>query len=302
MAVSYDYYRIFYFVAKYRSFTRAAAILMSSQPNVTRTINLLESALGCTLFVRSNRGVALTPEGEALYAHIRLAQEQISAGEQAVASARSLQSGSVSVGTSETALLGLLLPVLRRYHLTYPGIRIRLTNHSTPQAIAALQSGLVELAVVTTPLLPAQSRPGLRQTHLADYQDILIGGPHFAALAGRPQPLEALCRLPLVCMDRSTHTYEFYSDWFARHHLLLQPDIEVATADQILPLVKNDLGLGFLPTFFAADAVARGEVFRIPTETPIPPRSICLLTARGPLSLAAQALAAMLRDTAACAG
>ena len=53
-----------YFVAaaETRSFTKAAGTLLSSQPNLTRTIRNLESALGCTLFVRSNRGAVLTPD------------------------------------------------------------------------------------------------------------------------------------------------------------------------------------------------------------------------------------------------
>ena len=82
MFISYDYYRVFYYVAKCRNFTQAASLLMSNQPNVTRTIQNLESQLGCTLFVRSNRGVRLTPEGERLYSHIRIAVEQIHAGEE----------------------------------------------------------------------------------------------------------------------------------------------------------------------------------------------------------------------------
>ena len=62
MEVTYDYYRIFYYAAKYKSFSQAATILMSNQPNVTRAIHNLESQLGCRLFIRSNRGAELTPE------------------------------------------------------------------------------------------------------------------------------------------------------------------------------------------------------------------------------------------------
>ena len=53
MSVSYDYYRIFYYVAKYGSFTRAASILMNSQPNITRTIANLEKELDCRLFLHN---------------------------------------------------------------------------------------------------------------------------------------------------------------------------------------------------------------------------------------------------------
>ena len=33
--ITYDYYRIFYYVAQYKSFTRAAEALHNNQPNIT---------------------------------------------------------------------------------------------------------------------------------------------------------------------------------------------------------------------------------------------------------------------------
>ena len=75
MYVSYDYYRVFYFVAKYENISQAAKLLLNNQPNITRTIKNLESALGCTLFVRNRHGVKLTPEGERLYSHVKIAFE-----------------------------------------------------------------------------------------------------------------------------------------------------------------------------------------------------------------------------------
>lgn len=70
MYISLDSYRVFYYVAQYHSFTKAADMLYSNQPNVTRTIKNLENSLGCALFVRSRKGVQLTPEGEELFTHI----------------------------------------------------------------------------------------------------------------------------------------------------------------------------------------------------------------------------------------
>lgn len=67
MNVNFEYYKIFYYVAKYGSFTKAARALGSTQPNVTRAMNCLEQQLNTTLFIRTNRGVQLTPEGERLY-------------------------------------------------------------------------------------------------------------------------------------------------------------------------------------------------------------------------------------------
>ena len=72
----FDYYRIFYYVAKYKSFSKAAKFLHNNQPNITRCMNIMESELGCTLFIRSHRGIKLTPEGEQLYAHVAIANKK----------------------------------------------------------------------------------------------------------------------------------------------------------------------------------------------------------------------------------
>ena len=81
MNISYDYYRTFYFVAKHKSFTAAAEELFAGQPNVTRTVKMLEEQLGCALFVRTKRKVELTPEGEKLFQHVRIAIEHLIRGE-----------------------------------------------------------------------------------------------------------------------------------------------------------------------------------------------------------------------------
>ena len=294
MSVTYDYYRIFYYVAKYHSFTRAAKLLMNSQPNITRAMNNLEQELGCRLFLRTHKGVTLTPEGEKLFAHVQIAQEHIHAGEAELSSARNLEKGHTSIGASETAMPGLLLPVLREFHRMYPGIRIQITNQSTPQAVEAVWSGAVELAVVTTPT--GTIRP-LKEIPLMPFREILVSGPGFSQLAGHAVCLKELQACPLVCLGRGTKTREFYDALFAKHGLTLQPDIEVATVDQILPLVKYELGLGFLPEFFAREALEKGEILQVRLMEPIPERSICLVRDSGrPLSAAALALEKALLD------
>ena len=51
MNINFEYYKIFYYVAKYHNFTKAAKVLESSQPNVTRAMNCLEQQMHSTLFV-----------------------------------------------------------------------------------------------------------------------------------------------------------------------------------------------------------------------------------------------------------
>ena len=67
--VTLDLYRVFVQVAREGSFSAAARSLYLSQPAVSQAILHLERQLKATLFLRSVRGVTLTPEGALLFEH-----------------------------------------------------------------------------------------------------------------------------------------------------------------------------------------------------------------------------------------
>ena len=292
MNISYDYYRIFYYVAKCRSITQAASILMSNQPNVTRTIKNLEKELDCVLFVRSRQGVQLTPEGEKLFEHIQIAFEHIEAAEEEIALKKTMQRGIVTIGASELALHCLLLPILKEYRQRYPGIRIRVSNHSTPQALEALKNGLVDIAVVTTPLDLSDS---IKSTLIKSIREVAICGSAFSFLKEKHLTLSELAEYPLICLGESTKTYEFYANLFKDKGIPFVPSVEAATADQILPLVMHDLGIGFVPISFCENVKDTDSVHILRLEETIPSRNICLVKrTETSLSIAAKKLEKMI--------
>ncbi len=298
MNLSYDNYRIFYYVAKYQGFTHAALVLGSNQPNVTRTIKNLEQALGCKLFVRSNRGVQLTPEGEKLYAHVSLAFQHIQAGETELVANQSLESGVVTIAASEIALHYCLLPVLNAYRTKYPGVRIRVFNNSSPQAVEVLKNGLADFAIVTA----SHDFPKTVRSHrIMEVQELPIAGAPFSFLREKSLTLKELTCYPLVGLAPNTSTYYFYNQLFGAQGLIFQPDVEAATADQILPMIKSGLGIGFVPTAFAQDDILSENVFVLQLNQTIPTRPIYFLKQTDqPLSLAAKELETMIVNKTQC--
>lgn len=220
-------------------------------------------------FQSNENGVTLTPEGEILYEHISKAVELITEGEDEISKANDLQSGTVTISVTETALHGVMLPLLNEFHERYPGIKIKLLNHSTPQALTALKSGIANLAVVTTPI----STEGSLNFHkLREFRELIICSTKLKDIAKRTLTLEELCSHPIISLNRNTRTYDFYSDFFFQHGIDFQPDIEVATADQIMPLVKSNLGIGLIPEPMAQS----GDVYILKTDEEFPKRSIVL--------------------------
>ena len=288
MYLSLDSYRVFYYVAQYRSFTKAAQILYSNQPNVTRTIKNLENALGCRLFIRSSRSVQLTPEGEELFAHICPAMEQIRTGEETVLMHSSLQAGTISIGASEIALHRILLPALEPFRRAYPGIRLRIFNSNTQQAVSTLRERLVDFSLGTPPI---QQSELFLQTELAAFSEVPVCGSAYADWAEETLTLEQLAASPLISLCKGTSTHQLYADWFQSQGLVFSPDIEAATADQILPMVRANLGIGFVPEHTASEAADDGSITILRLQDRPPERTIVLLKRKDtPLSVAAEKL------------
>ena len=64
-------------VARCGSINRAAEILMITQPNVSRAIKELESELGIQIFLRTSKGMILTPDGEGFVCYAQAILKQI---------------------------------------------------------------------------------------------------------------------------------------------------------------------------------------------------------------------------------
>lgn len=291
MYVSYDYYRIFYYVAKCGNITQAARFLFNNQPNLTRAIKTLEGELGCPLFIRNNRGMKLTPEGERLFNHVRVAIENLEQGEEEIVESQNLKTGSVFVATSEVALHSVLLPALKKYRALYPGIRLKISNHSTPQAVDAIKNGIADIAVVTTPTLPSAA---IEETTIRKFREVAIYSNAFKELCGKKASFAELLEYPIVALGTQTKSYELYSEFFAKVGLRYRPETEAATADQIVPMVKADLGIGFVPQDFINGA---DGINIIETEKPLPEREIRLIKRREqPLGVAAKELERLILD------
>ena len=286
MNVNFEYYKIFYYVAKYNNFTKAAHALGSSQPNVTRAMNCLEQEINCILFVRTNRGVYLTPEGEKLYERVAAAMMQFQLAEEELLSCARLEHGSISIGASEIALNIYLLDRLKKFHITYPGVRLKLYNYSTPQAVQAVRNGEIDFAVVTTPI---KLESPLKAMKLQKFQEILVAGNTFMALTKQTLLLSDLKKYPFICLGTGTTTYQFYNQLFLSKKVPFVPDIEAATTDQVLPLVKSELGLAFLPEIMARKAISNQEIFQVMLKDSIPMRYVSMVyDSKRSMSIAAQ--------------
>lgn len=277
MDVNFEYYKIFYYAAKYKNITRAAAALGSSQPNVTRVLKLLESQLNCRLFVREARGIGLTEEGQILYSHAEIAYRHLLNAQEELG-AQGLKGGTVEIGATETALHLFLLDVIPDFKREYPGIKIKIHNSTTVETVRQLVGGRLDFAVITAPFEVPKS---VGCERVMEFTEILAGGRQFGHLCGSPLGLRDIKDCPWVGLGRGTATYELYRNFFIDQGIDMELDMEVAASDLLMPLIEHNLGIGFVPERMAEPLLREGRAVRIPLSCSLPKRFVEIVSDKG---------------------
>lgn len=275
MNVSFEYYKVFYHVARLGSITLAAKALFLSQPAVSKSIRQLESLLGCELFFRRHKGMELTSEGEVLYQHVAQACQQIAIGEKKIQAMLHLEGGSINIGSSDMLMHAFLLPYLERFHKAYPQIRITTVTLSTHETLAALRAQKIDVGVLFSPAVKGDDVE-LRQ--VCTVQDMFIAGKPFRHLKGKVLSLADIVKMPIVCPRKDTSTRQYLDAFFHARGLVLDPEFELATTVLIVPFVERGLGVGITVRRFAEQSLKEGTVFELSASEPFPQRSVSVAT------------------------
>ena len=253
MNTNFEHYRIFYYVAKYGNLTKAATVLHTSQPSVTRTIHNLEKNLNCRLFERSKVGMKLTPEGEVFYEYIAAGCAQFFKAESNLSDMLSLENGTIYVSATETALHCYLFQAMESFNEQYPNVHFKILNNSTRKSINIVKEGNVDFAVVSAPF---QIEKPLQQKVLRKYHDILIGGKRFEELKGQKISIKQLAQYPWISLTPEAITRKFLNQYFEKNGLKFEADMELATTDMI---VNRDHLTTIMITHNMKDAIAHGN-------------------------------------------
>ena len=198
---NWDLYRSFLAVLREGSLSGAARALGLTQPTVGRHIDALESALGLSLFTRSQSGFIATDAASALQGHA----ETLASASSALLRAASGMGrgedqriqGTVRITASEVVSVEVLPAILARLRASHPGIAIEL---DVSNRIENLLRRDADIAV-------RMHRPE---------QDVLIArrignidlGLHarkeYLELHGTPRTWDEMARHTLIGIDRET--------------------------------------------------------------------------------------------------
>lgn len=294
MIANLELYKAFHAVARTGSITKAAELLYITQPSVSYTIKKLEEQLDVSLFIRNPKGVRLTIEGEALYRHVAEGMESLQVGEKAIEQLKKLQHGEVKIGTSDTLCKYFLLPYLGKFHSQYADINIHLSHGKTPDIVGWLREGRIDCGIVHLPV----NKNWFDVIEIADIQDCFVVGERYKYLSEGVVTLKDVFDHPMTVLSKNSNTRTFIESCALEHGLLLEPEIELGSAELLIEFARIGLGVSFLSREFIENQLREGILHEVTTAEIIPPRKVGIATLKGsPLSIAARKLIDMLHPS-----
>ncbi len=282
MSASFDAYKIFYYVGKYKNITHAATALFLSQSTVSRSIQSLESELGCKLFSRTQFGVAFTIEGATLYEHISKACEQIFIGEEKVLRMQQLSEGDLRIGVSDITFSQFVLPALKDFHNDFPSVHLEISSKSFyyETAFDALLSGKIDIACIVSAVPSDINSGAVDIVPVATFHDMVIASEQFSDLKKGSYYFEDLNAYPFVSLVNNMPKLSYLDRLFIAHGLNISPEFKVDSISMFIPMVKSCKCLALVPSLFRSEFGPGDPVFEVNMKESLPEHNVCILTSK----------------------
>lgn len=240
---------IFRAVAIEGSVTKAAIKLNRVQSNISTRIKQLERQLDKSLFLRRNRGLTLTPDGQLLlsYTH-RLLQLSMETSE---ALKEGKPRGVFRIGTMESTAAARLPEILSRYHESYPDVQIELETDTAGGLMERLLSYDIEIAFLAEPVSFEQ----VNTQPVFEEQLVLVAPKSFPPLANTGE----ISGKTVVAFEAGCAYRRYLEEWLLEAGIVPGSIMAVGSYLAILACVAAGTGYAVVPKSVLDIVSTKGE-------------------------------------------
>ena len=255
------------------SFSKAAAKLNYTQSTITFHVGQLEKELKATLFEKVGRRMVLTQAGVNFIPYV---EDVLGALDRMKTFQEDMEEckGELRIGAPESVLCFLLPPMLKEYHLKAPKVVLELASMNSPGLMKALDKDDVDIAVF-------YGRPDTLDTAKIHAEPF---GRFPLKLCAPPQVKSRYPNIekggeypelsPIIQPSTGGVRHQF-NHFVGDFHLSLGRPIIIRSTQTIINLVRNDVGICYLPDFAVAESLSKGELVELLPEGTGEEISVC---------------------------
>ena len=251
-------------VAETLNITKSAKLLSLTQPSVSQHIKAGEETLGVKLFVRTNRGLKVTAEGQIVIHYAKKMRGLYGVLlKQLEDQKRSVQH--LTVGVTPTAESNAISQVLALYSAQNPSIRITIITDTINNLYTKLKEYEVDFAIIEGSI----SDPSC--------SSILLDTDHLVLAASSSNPISSMPLIPISLLKQQrlilrlpssgTRTlFETALSMCGESIDAFNIILELDNMNTIKELVQRDFGVSVISKSACLDDVRAGRFCTIPIE------------------------------------
>lgn len=224
--------------------SKAAKNLHTSQPAISKQIQLLEEELGVDIFLRNGkRIVKITPPGQLI---IQTAVRMLRDADNLKKIAQEFTNeagGTLTIATTHTQARYALPPVIKRFTARYPKVKLILRQGNPIQIATLVSSGEADIGIATEAL---EQYPELVMLPCYQWNRCIIVPPKHPLLKLKKLTLEAINQYPIITYDFTFTGRTKINQAFASRGLEPNVVLTAIDSDVIKTYVELGLGVGIL--------------------------------------------------------
>ncbi|SNT73865.1 LysR family transcriptional regulator [Paracoccus seriniphilus] len=243
------------------SFRKAAAVLGTTQPNISNRISKLEADLGGILMHRDAGAVRLTERGKTLVAAARQVLWSAEAFLE-VAARQDLIADRMRLGVTELIACSWLHPFLRRFREAYPSVSVELEVGLSTEISKKLASGEIDLALQPEPFAIASSG----SIPLETCRYVWVAAPDHVREWGEQNGLAEILRSPVLTHARHTLASDGLVKRAASRKLPLDQIVYSSSLASCVQMAVDGMGAALLPAVLVRDQLDAGSLVEIGSD------------------------------------
>lgn len=257
------YLQTFKTIIKEGGFSKAASKLNYTQSTITFQIQQLEKELSTSLFEKIGRKMVLTKAGENLIPYVNEVLCSIDKMK-SFSTDLSEMKGNLYIGIAETQLCYKMPSILKRFHELAPNARLFLRSMNCYDIRDELLSGSIDLGVFY------QDVGGLKDSiipyTIGEYPLTLVSSPEIKKQFPDFITSNKHLNVPFIIDETTCIFRQIFESYLNKKNITLDHTIELCSIPTIKNLVKNDVGISYLPRFTIEEELKSGELCTIETD------------------------------------
>lgn len=269
---------LFLAIAEAANLSAGAAAMHLTASAASYRLKNLEYAVGSPLFLRTPKGMSLTPAGEVLARHAKKLLSDVQTMHAELSSYSSNLRGRIRLLANSSSLNSFIVPSLTRFLTANTNINVDLKEQESPTISQSIEEGQADIGIGAG----LEARPGLRRELYAVDRLVCVVAPDHPLAHASETSFQQLLAHDLVSVERNSSNYLYLSHQARLIGMPMQVRVHAHNFSALIYMVQAGVGAAVVPFSTTQEALRQGTVAALPLTDPWAARELYLVHADEP--------------------